>query len=248
MPLTFTGRHVALDNDEVPSLWDIAVGLSRMPRFAGQTNRWWSVLDHSLFCDDLGRAHAAEPLTRIAILLHDAHESLTGDVPTPLKPFDLKEIQSKLDHRIAEAYMPGGYGAYILEHSMVRAMDQEALAAEAYRFLPHSRLRLSQHFKVPTSYGVQTLTRYMDQRYAARPPFSTQPQDSHPAVTEFMARIAEARAAVAPVSVGRRRNRDRVPGSLRDAHASPYGVWTNRGETLGRVLDAWEARVSRNNP
>src|SRR5689334_18815131 len=113
MPLTLSGRRVALDTTEHPSLVDIAVALSRMPRFAGHTNRWFSVLDHTMFGYGIimgeGRPGVGPlfgPIVQRAWLLHDAHEALTGDVPTDIKGDDLRRTQEELDRRIYAAFMP----------------------------------------------------------------------------------------------------------------------------------------------
>jgi len=60
---------------------DIAWGLARMPRWAGQTVPNWSVLDHSL---EVARRLPAGRL-RLWGLLHDAAEAYLGDAPGPLK-------------------------------------------------------------------------------------------------------------------------------------------------------------------
>src|SRR4051812_13725749 len=96
MPLTYTGRAVKPGSTVHPSMIDIAVGISRQPRFAGQGKRWFSVLDHSLFVDEIVKRASSVPILgdddevarkqwRLAVLLHDAHESMTGDVPTDFK-------------------------------------------------------------------------------------------------------------------------------------------------------------------
>lgn len=131
MPLTFTGRSVTEETGH-PSLIDIAVGLSRQPRFAGQTRRWWSVLDHSLFCDALVVADGGPAPLRLAVLLHDAHEAVTADVPTPFKTVGLNMIQSTLDRRITDAFFPGGWPAFHGWHQMVKNIDKRALRAEAW--------------------------------------------------------------------------------------------------------------------
>ncbi len=124
MPLTYTGRVIKPGGQGHPSLVDIAISLSRQPRFAGHCRRWWSVLDHTLFGDDLISA-AIIPEYRLSWLLHDAHESITGDVPTDFKGEGLKLDQQILDTGIHQAFMPH-VGA-----SNVRDLDKRCLLAEA---------------------------------------------------------------------------------------------------------------------
>ncbi len=59
---------------------DIAAGLARAPRYCGQTNRDWSVLQHSLLV-----AHLVEPEHRLHALMHDAPEAYVCDIPSPMK-------------------------------------------------------------------------------------------------------------------------------------------------------------------
>ena len=58
---------------------DIAAGLSRLPRFCGQTRLHYSVAQHSVEVAKLVPEHA------LSALLHDAAEAYMGDCPRPLK-------------------------------------------------------------------------------------------------------------------------------------------------------------------
>ncbi|MBA3678515.1 MAG: hypothetical protein H0W74_14125 [Sphingosinicella sp.] len=128
MPLTYTGRIIKPGGQGHPSLTDIAISLSRQPRFAGHCRRWWSVLDHTLFGDDLLSAMIL-PAYRLSWLLHDAHESITGDVPTDFKSEGLKLDQQILDTGIHQAFMPHVEQGWITN---VRVLDKRCLLAEAY--------------------------------------------------------------------------------------------------------------------
>jgi hypothetical protein len=129
MPITYTGRNVKPGNGEHPALLDIAIGLSRQPRFAGQTKRWFSVLDHTLFGLELiklGENHARG--LQLAWLLHDAHEAITADVPTDVKGDDLRGAQDLLDQMIYGAY--GQDSAWVWKQN-VKDTDRLCLSAEA---------------------------------------------------------------------------------------------------------------------
>lgn len=147
MPLlTYTDRLLLVPEEpEVPSLMDIAVSLSRQPRFGGHTRRWWSVLDHTLFCEELARwIFGGDRALRLAMLLHDAHEAITGDVPTDAKDEGLRWFQRTLDRGIMARYFPGGYPAF---HSLsaVKEIDLLALRVEAQVVGPPvSRKRLDE--------------------------------------------------------------------------------------------------------
>jgi len=80
------------------TLQDIAHGLGRVCRFAGQSNRFYSVAEH---CVHVARlvplAHAR------AALLHDASEAFIGDVTRPLKALlpEYREIEARIEDAIA---------------------------------------------------------------------------------------------------------------------------------------------------
>jgi uncharacterized protein len=79
---TASGRAVPLLNpqpDDI-SLPDIAESLSKICRFTGHTQAFYSVAQHSVLVHDL-----LPPPARAYGLLHDAHEAYIGDLSTPLK-------------------------------------------------------------------------------------------------------------------------------------------------------------------
>ena len=116
-------------------LADIAWGLARLPRFNGQTCLPWNVAAHSLLAE-----HLAPPGTpddaRLAILLHDAHEYVTGDIITPVKQalaayFDL-DIVSDLSRNIQRAIhiAAGIIASPDLSRDAIKTADMTALALE----------------------------------------------------------------------------------------------------------------------
>ena len=196
MPLTFTGRNVKADNTEHPSLVDIAVGLSRQPRFGGQTRQWWSVLDHTLFGDELvkGEGLFNERVARLAWLLHDAHEALTGDIPTPFKGDDTRAIQQDLDVRIYGAYFPGGpaeAGYHDIKSIDARAMRAEAmvvgpLAAE----LHPSAFGITAEVAAQVGEDTKALRRAIHLFNLGTPPQpATYRPEEHPLVVEYLRRV-----------------------------------------------------------
>ena len=137
MPLdyvvTYSGREVSPSRG-VPSIEDLALSLSRQPRFGGMCRTHWTVLDHSLFVQLLAERDEQPAEIQLACLLHDAHE-WTGDIPTHFKTPEQKGMQQEMDHRIYGSYFPGGEKT---EHGMgnaitlpVKAYDRSALLAEA---------------------------------------------------------------------------------------------------------------------
>jgi hypothetical protein len=200
MPITYTGRLVKPGNGEHPSLLDIAVGLSRQPRFAGQTMVWWSVLDHTLFGHELikRRLERGVPLVavddtkarrvvQIAWLLHDAHEALTGDVPSDIKGHDLKSIQTGFDFNIYRAFT--GWGCLRPDTAeLVKTTDRTALAAEARVLAHHAFPRMIVGETVDEAEA--ELWQLLSRRWLGVPPLREE-QETHPGVVEYLRRITE---------------------------------------------------------
>jgi hypothetical protein len=143
--MTLSGRYINR-TEGAPSLEDIALGLSRMPRFGGQTKFLWTVADHVVcaheyvqvmrvkYWDTLfGGASLFLPLH---VLLHDAHEAMTSDIPTTFKTQDMKDLQYTLDKRIYESLrlpLPNS-----MELSYIKAVDKAMLLAEASVVAPRA--------------------------------------------------------------------------------------------------------------
>lgn len=141
--LTHSGRKITR-NSGVPSRTDIALALSRQPRFAGMTRQWWSVVDHSLFVAQIARNDGFSPEAQIAALLHDAHE-IMGDIPTPFKT----EAQRQLQHELDKKWWHQPYPFIPEKMELVGGLDRRALLAEALVIGPpefNSSLHVHEHF------------------------------------------------------------------------------------------------------
>ncbi|MFQ5774435.1 MAG: hydrolase [Kiloniellaceae bacterium] len=86
---------------------DIALGLSRVARWNGQTRGAWSfsVAQHCLLVERLvgGVKPETPPRWRLAALLHDAPEYVIGDLITPFKAavgLDYRALEQRLLHAI----------------------------------------------------------------------------------------------------------------------------------------------------
>jgi len=66
------------------TIYDVANRLSRVIRYAGQWGSY-NVLRHSLHVAEIVVDLGGTPMEVLGGLMHDAHEAVTGDVPTPLK-------------------------------------------------------------------------------------------------------------------------------------------------------------------
>lgn len=79
---TLSGFQIDFLNPQTEqvNLLDLAAGLSRAPRYTGQTVREYSVAQHSLLV-----AAMVPEKHRLAALIHDAPEAYLCDVPSPAK-------------------------------------------------------------------------------------------------------------------------------------------------------------------
>jgi hypothetical protein len=85
---TYDGGSFSFDNPQasVVRIRDIAVSLSRIPRFNGHSKFHYTVGQHCVLMEiALRKTYPATPLERLHILLHDASEAYTGDMCRPLK-------------------------------------------------------------------------------------------------------------------------------------------------------------------
>lgn len=144
MCTTYSGRLLMPTNFGIPTPTDIAVQLGRLPRFAGATRLWpWSVLHHIAVCMKLVEGLSGD--FQSLVLLHDAEECATGDVPTTWKNPDLRASQDALSHRIFRNYAQSYASEVVRMLPKVKEVDLLALVAEMHvlgppRVLQHSGL------------------------------------------------------------------------------------------------------------
>ncbi len=148
--LTHTGQMVLKDNLTAPTITDIAIHTGKIVRFGGAVSGFWTVLHHLFVCHDLGlqfaKAHNfSTPRTLyllIDLLLHDAHEAITSDVPSTWKPSVMQDLQRDLDHRI---YNSLGLRQSNLDAHVVKQIDALSLRAEAHTICP-DHFKAAPHF------------------------------------------------------------------------------------------------------
>lgn len=118
---------------------DIAAGLSKESRFAGQTSTFYSVAQHSVLVMALAPAELS-----MAALLHDASEAFMKDIPSPLKTLlpDYKRIEKELQEHILSVC-----GIEIEKQEAIKKYDHEALLIEEEYLFNYRRGRFCEIMK-----------------------------------------------------------------------------------------------------
>lgn len=126
---TYTGRVFSLDrpSPEQVDIEDIARSLSKLCRFVGHCQEFYSVAQHSV----LVSLCIEEEDLRLPALLHDAHEAYLGDVSRPLKALAAltawDRIARRVDSAIARKF---GLPHILFDHQLVKRADSRMLATE----------------------------------------------------------------------------------------------------------------------
>lgn len=113
---------------------DIAHALSRLCRFNGHCNTFYSVGEHSvLVAKILERMKAPTEDIRLG-LMHDAAEAYTGDVPTPLKRLlpEYANIEKRVQEVVAQRF-----GLKAQSWDSVTEIDHAIFYREAAVMLSH---------------------------------------------------------------------------------------------------------------
>lgn len=108
---------------------DIAGSLSKLCRFGGQVDRFYSVAEHSFHCAHLSMLDGHSVDVQRAVFMHDAAEAFIGDIVKPLKlqlP-QVATIERRIESVIAAKYGALGFAAY---ESIIREIDQAMLIHE----------------------------------------------------------------------------------------------------------------------
>jgi len=151
-----SGQRVTIDEGS-PTLDDVAVGLGRICRFAGQSQKFYCVLLHSLLVGDL-----VPPQYELFGLLHDAMEAVTGDCVGPFKTKEMRELEDKMWlrfmwERFGIETLPEGWKGH------VKQADQRALFVEARRIGARGlaeALRFDSALTVPDPLAEERFDRY----------------------------------------------------------------------------------------
>lgn len=140
---TRAGRKIDLANpaESTIEIGDIACALSRICRFAGHSNTFYSVAQHAILVADIVD-RLGHPRLKAWALHHDSHEAYIGDLSSPLKRLlverreysTLKRTANDLDVAIRTAFRihaPTSGDAKVVKYA-----DLVALAAESRALMP----------------------------------------------------------------------------------------------------------------
>lgn len=110
---------------------DIAGGLSKLCRFGGQCERFYSVAEHSYHCAMQAKLASLTAHVQLAVLLHDAAEAFIGDVVKPLKIMlpDYRAVERNMERAVGEKY---GIDWAVVSDEVTR-IDRAMLIAERLR-------------------------------------------------------------------------------------------------------------------
>lgn len=125
LPFIFSvdGRKLGPGHD-APTVSEIARGLGKICRFAGNCRVFWPVLLHSMVVADL-----VDDDIELYALLHDAAEVVFSDTPTPFKPAFFVPREHAVLHQLFEDLGVPQPTQEIWDR--VKVADRAALAGEA---------------------------------------------------------------------------------------------------------------------
>lgn len=149
---TWTGSTAPfLPGGEV-NLLDIVVHLGRERRWGGFGSQEWTVLHHSMLVSTLWLS-AGFPKEDLAyVMMHDFHEYILGDIPTPVKKLfqGVQAVELGIDMQIREKLRLEPMSPETARR--VRICDLAALSVEASLFgPPHAKADIPEDFRKEVS-------------------------------------------------------------------------------------------------
>lgn len=135
---TYSGKRVdslaITPADVVPS--DLTRGLAMQCRYRGMTHFFYSIAEHSVLVADLMRWGGHTVAAQRCGLLHDAHEAITGDMPSPFKTdvSGWRPWEDRIEAVVRSALGLPGQDDQVWES--VKKYDLMALHFEASKLIP----------------------------------------------------------------------------------------------------------------
>ena len=136
---TFTGKSFSfLDPDpETVCLEDIAHSASITPRYNGHLLRPYSVAQHSVYVMQqmtllMGETGSGNPRWLLAALLHDAAETYTGDIISPLKSMllEFRVIEDRVHRAVCRHFNIPEPGVVPEMDALIHEADMRVFAGE----------------------------------------------------------------------------------------------------------------------
>lgn len=163
-----SGPHAAATGN-VPRVHEIAHSLAQINRFTGHCSRPYSVAEHSLLVSRIAADEFdATPAVQLAALMHDAHESITGDVSSPVKALlgqvwaDFEDAQQ---NHLLRAYKLDQ--VFAVHHRLIKQCDLIALATERRDLMPFDRAQ-HQDWPILDTPGKMVAASWLDLNYKTR--------------------------------------------------------------------------------
>lgn len=128
--ITQSGVHIQTTGGAAgtPTAQDIAVHAGRLCRFGGAV--WYPLLPHLVLVGLLAYRRSGLLMNLLWGFLHDAHETVTGDVPRPFKCDCMRREQSALDRRILDRFI-GLEAEPLIDYKLINECDHDACDLEA---------------------------------------------------------------------------------------------------------------------
>jgi uncharacterized protein len=136
------GREISMRHAATGDItsFSIAWSLSQINRFTGHARRPYSVAEHSLLvCEILERDFQLDAHGLMAGLMHDAHESVCGDMHSPGK-HEIGAEWYRWEHRW-ERHVRSAFGLHVAStahRDAIHRADLIALATEKRDLMPES--------------------------------------------------------------------------------------------------------------
>jgi len=167
---TYCGVYFNLKKPVVTDVFvmDIAVALSRECRFVNATKNVYSVAEHSVMCALMAEEkHPNRPRLAFEALMHDAHEYIWRDLPTPVKDLlpGYRDLQQRTQMVINQRY---NIFTGIEDKKIIDEIDKEVLEWEwQNKMLNHTGLIMPE--KAARDYFLHHFKRLCKVPYALTP-------------------------------------------------------------------------------